>query len=128
MQGEVLPVSPDTVVGETAKIKAENCKFLTLSCTEIDENTVEIIYHFEKDLKLKHLRMTFARGITVPSISSVYFAAFLVENEIQDLYGVNFTGLVIDYERMLYLDKETFTSPFCRFTTIQPKPISEEGK
>jgi ech hydrogenase subunit D len=46
----------------------------------------------------------------------VYFAAFLVENEIQDLFGIHFKGLVLDYERTLYLDQEEKVTPFCKYS------------
>jgi ech hydrogenase subunit D len=64
---------------------------------------------------LKHLRLTVAKDAFVPSLSPVFFAAFLVENEIQDLFGVRFQGLVIDYGRTLYFDDEVREAPFCRF-------------
>lgn len=114
MKGEVIPVSVDTLVGEAAKKKVEGYRFLTMSCTELDDTTVDILYHFDKDLELTHLRLTVARDIPVPSLCPVYFAAFLVENEIQDLFGVRFKGLAIDYERTLFLDEEVEVPPFCR--------------
>lgn len=114
MKGEVVPVSIDNLVGEAAKKKVERYRFVTMSCTELDDTTVDILYHFDKDLELTHLRLTVARDIPVPSISPVYFAAFLVENEIQDLFGVRFKGLAIDYERTLFLDEEVEVPPFCR--------------
>jgi len=115
MKGEVVSVSIDTVVGETAKIKVEGYRFLTMSCAELDETMVDILYHFDKDLELKHFRLTVPRDTPVPSISPVYFAAFLVENEIQDLFAVRFKGLAIDYERTLYLDEEVKVTPFCKY-------------
>ena len=72
-------------MGEVAKMKVQGYRLVTLSCMEIDETTVDILYHFDKDLELKHLRLTAAKRSPVPSISPVYFAALLVENEIQDL-------------------------------------------
>lgn len=116
MKGEVISVDIDTVVGETAKIKVEGYRFLTMSCAELDETMVDILYHFDKDLELKHFRLTVPRDTPVPSISPVYFAAFLVENEIQDLFAVRFKGLAIDYERTLYLDEEVKVTPFCKYT------------
>jgi ech hydrogenase subunit D len=114
MKGDVLPVSVDNLVGEAAKKKVEGYRFVTMSCSELDDATVDILYHFDKDLEMTHRRLTVARDILVPSISPVYFAAFLVENEIQDLFGVRFKGLAIDYERTLFLDEEVEDAPFCR--------------
>ena len=85
---EEIPVNIDSVVGETAKMKIDGYRFVTMSCVALDENTFEILYHLDKDFRLKHLRLTVSNSISVPSISPVYLAAFLVENEIQDLFGL----------------------------------------
>jgi ech hydrogenase subunit D len=115
MLDAISPVSLDTVVGESAKLKAGGYRFVTMSCTALDDNSVDIVYHFDKNLQLRNLRLTAAKNAAVPSISTVYFAAFLVENEIQDLFGIRFEGLVIDYERTLYLDGEVTVTPFCKY-------------
>ena len=51
-----------------------------MTAVDIDEDNVELMYHFDKDLELLHLRMTVAKKAPAPSISGVYFAAFLIEN------------------------------------------------
>lgn len=127
MLGEVIPVSLDDVIEKVAKKKVEGCRFVTMSCAELDENTVDILYHFDRDLRLINFRLAVARDATVPSISPVYFAAFLVENEIQDLFDIRFTGLVLDYERTLYLEEEVKSTPFCKYsisTASKEKPLS----
>jgi len=116
VKDEIISVSPESVIGETAKVKIDGYRFVTLSCVETDEKTVDILYHFDKDLQMKHFRLTAAKDTPVPSISKVYLAAFLVENEIQDLFGIRFDNLAIDYKRTLYLDGETVSAPFCRYT------------
>ncbi len=127
MLEHVIAVSLETVVGEAAKIKIEGYRFVTMSCTELDGDSVDILYHFDKNLELKHFRLTVGKEGVVPSISPVYFAAFLVENEIQDLFGVRFSGLAVDYERTFYLDEEVKGPPFCRYTVSESQketPIS----
>lgn len=131
MKGEVISIGIDNVIGETGRMKAEGYRLVTLSCAELDEAMVDILYHFDRDLELRHLRLTIPRDTLVPSISSVYFAAFLVENEIQDLFGVRFKGLAVDYDRTLYLDEEIRTAPLCRYTAVRaktdaPAPISAD--
>ena len=127
MLGEVISVSLDDVIEKVAKKKVEGYRFVTLSCAELDENTIDILYHLDKDLKLINFRLTVARNAAVASISPVYFAAFLVENEMQDLFEIRFTGLVIDYERTLYLEEEVKITPFCKYSISaanRHKPIS----
>lgn len=127
MLGEVMSVTLDEVIEKVAKKKFEGCRFVTMSCAELDENTIDILYHLDKDLELINLRLTVPRNTAVPSISPVFFAAFLVENEMQDLFDIRFSGLVIDYERTLYLEEDVKTTPFCKYSIVEAgsqKPVS----
>ncbi len=125
MIGQMMAISPENVVGETAKMKVEGYRFVTLSCVELDETTVDILYHFDREFQLKHLRLTVPKEAPVPSISPVYFAAFLVEIEIQDLFGIRFQGLVIDYDRTLYMEEDVKKTPFCKYVVIKTAPLRE---
>jgi ech hydrogenase subunit D len=118
MLGEVFCVGLNNVVEKVAKKKIDGYRFVTMSCAELDENTIDILYHFDKDLRLINLRLTVPRNTAVPSISTVYLAAFLVENEMQDLFGIRFKELVIDYERTLYLEAEVKITPFCKYAVV----------
>ena len=77
-------------------------RFVTITCIDLGE-AFDLIYHFDKDYVLYNLRLKLARNEELPSISSIYFAAVLVENELKDLFGIPVTGLVIDYEGKLLL-------------------------
>jgi ech hydrogenase subunit D len=119
MLHDVTCVSLEALVGEVAKIKVQGYRFVTLSVVERDADTFDIFYHFDKDLMLKHFKISVSKNVPVPSISPVYFAAFLVENEVQDLFGIIFDGLVIDYRRTFYLEEEIKAAPFCRGTVAE---------
>lgn len=114
MLNDVLPVTADTLVGHAAGMKAAGYRLVTLTCTNADHGQVDILYHFGLEYALKHLRLTIPEKTVVPSISPVYAAAFLVENEIQDLFGIRFEGLAIDYRGTLFLEKPPGKSPFPR--------------
>lgn len=64
--------------------------------------SVELTYSFDKDGALSHLRLTAAPGEKIPSVSGVYFSAFLYENELREQFGVEFDGLVLDFKGTLY--------------------------
>jgi len=70
---------------------------------------------------MTHLRLTIDRKTLIPSITPVFLGAFLVENEIQDLYGLRVQGLPIDYHRTFYLDAEVREAPLCTYTVAQKK-------
>jgi NADH:ubiquinone oxidoreductase subunit C len=119
MLRDVTCISLEALVGEVAKIKVQGYRFVTLSVVERDADTFDIFYHFDKDLTLRHFKISVSKGVSVASITPVYLAAFLVENEMQDLFGIRFDGLVVDYERTLYLEPETKLTPLCRCTVIR---------
>ena len=131
MLEDVMVITPEILTGESAKLKYEGYKFITLSCMEIDAGHVEILYHFDRDLRLKHFRLSVPRERVIPSISHVYLAAFLVENEIQDFFNVRFSGLAIDFNRTLYLDDEIKNVPFCKYQVVAPDsreiPLPPDG-
>ncbi len=109
-------ITLETIVGEVSMLKSAGQRLVTLSCTELDADNLDIIYTFDKELVLTHLRVTIPKGTNCPSISGVYFTALLVENEIQDQFGLVFDGLVLDFGRTLYLDEEITTIPLCNNT------------
>ncbi len=128
MREEIMTVSAEALVGEAAKLKVLGYRLVTLSCTELDATTVDILYHFDKDLGLKHLRLTALKTAAVPSISPVYFAALLVENEIQDFFGLRFEGLLVDYRGTLYLEEEALKTPYCRFSLRTAAPSADQAE
>ena len=99
-------VSVRDLLGEVTRLKIDGFRLVTLSGIRTGGDQVEILYHFDKHLALVHLRLTASTGNVVPSISPIYLAAFLAENEIQDLFHIRFHGLIIDYEGGLFLCKE----------------------
>ncbi len=119
MAYETITVTPETVVGEVTKIKDEGYRFLTMTAVDLDEENIDLMYHFDKDLDPRHLRMTVAKKNSVPSISGVYFAAFLIENEIEDQFGTQFDGLVLDFGGTLYLEEEVMRTPFCKYGVVR---------
>lgn len=125
MKEEVISVTSETVMGEAAKMKSDGYRFVTMTCVELDEQRVDLLYHFDKDLGMKHLRLTVPKDERVPSLSHLYFASFLVENEIRDQFGIRFHGLVIDYDGTLYLDEEVKVTPFCKYSVVKESSCPE---
>jgi ech hydrogenase subunit D len=121
MHGPILSIQTNQVVGEAARIKAEGYRFVTLSYVEKDADQVEILYHFDRDLQMTHLRLTVTRDAAIPSITPVFLSAFLVENEMQDLYGLRVEGLPIDYNKTFYLEAEVKEAPLCAYVVTQKK-------
>lgn len=67
-------------------------RFVTLSVHNLGDGNLDIIYHYDKNLNMRHYRLTVPLGQAVPSISDIYFCALLVENESRDQYGITWDG------------------------------------
>jgi ech hydrogenase subunit D len=130
MSIEATTTAPSRLKAEVARLKAEGYRFVTMTSVELDQENMEILYHFDKDLALTNLRVPVAKGGTLPSISGLLFGAFLVENEIRDQFALTFDGLVLDYQGKLYNEsvQTPASSPFCKYTLRQAeKPGDTPG-
>ena len=105
-------VSSNDIITQTRNLKDEGFRFVTMSSVDLGDS-VSVLYHLDKDLQIINLRVDVPKGKKTPSISSVFSSAFLVENEIKEHFGVDFDGLPLDFEGMLYLDEEVQKTPFC---------------
>lgn len=121
MQGKIIDVTLDNVVGEVMNMKNDGQRLVTFSTYRAGEEQIGILYHFDKNLETTHLRLVADMDKPIPSVSGVYFAALLVENEIRDQWNVKFDGLVLDFNRTLLLDPEVTQVPLASNIKIEPK-------
>ena len=91
-------------------LKKQGNRFVTMTCCDLGD-AHDLLYHFDKNYQLAHLRVRVPRGTVLPSISDVFFAAVLVENEIKDMFGVPFSGLAIDYQGRFMLSEDAPQTP-----------------
>ncbi|HOP39428.1 MAG TPA: NADH-quinone oxidoreductase subunit C [Geobacteraceae bacterium] len=106
-------IAPDKIITQTRVLKDEGFRFVTMSSADLGDS-VCVLYHFDKDLQLVNLKVDVPKGTKIPSIASVYACAVLIENEIKEHFGVEFDGLPLDFQGMLYLDEEVQKTPFCK--------------
>lgn len=114
---------------EVVALHENGARFVTVTAYEEKDGKFAIIYHFDTNYELTNIRIHFDKDVVIPSISPVYFAAFLAENEAQDLYGIKFSNLKIDFGGTLLFDNtpNTIKTPFCRYT-VEDKSTPEGEK
>lgn len=88
---------------EVAELKNQGYRLITMSSTDNRNDTFSLYYHFDKNYETQNLKMTVTKEDVIPSITNLYFCAFLVENEIKELYGLNFKDIVIDFGGRMYM-------------------------
>lgn len=129
MREETRSVPVEALLAEVARLKAEGWRLVTLTASELDAERLDLLYHFDRELRLQHLRVAVAKREAAPSISPVFLSAALVENEIQDLFGLRFAGLLLDFGGGFYREPESPAAPFCRLGgPLQEAPPAERGR
>lgn len=121
---EPTSITLDEVRGTAKRMLGDGWRFITQTAVDRGDLGFDILFHYDKDLEEKDFRLNVPRGTVIPSISGIYFAALLIENENRDLLGLEYEGLVLDFNRTLYLEAagDPITAPFCKISTFtKPK-------
>lgn len=89
--------SPGEIPGIAERLKDEGYRLVQL-CGVTKEGYTEVLYTFDKDFKLRNYRVDVPFGTQVKSITPWYWSAFVYENEVHDLFDVEFTDSKLDYK------------------------------
>lgn len=97
------PVTVEELVDRATQYAKDGYRLIQIHCSKTPTEMF-IIYTFEKEdiFVCENIKLNVQVGDTIPSISGIFFAAFLYENEIHDLYGVNVSGMAVDFQGTFY--------------------------
>ena len=106
-------VELSNLISRVSDLKAEGYRLVQICGVVLDDETYEILYSFDKDHLLKTLRLDIKIDVDeVESITGIYWPAFIYENEIHDLFGVQFNHSKLDYQGTFFrIVKETPWKP-----------------
>ena len=100
-QQTTIPIELDELLSRVEKFKKEGNRLVQIGCAKVGDS-YEIHYSFDKDYTVQNLKITVTQDTKVPSISGIYWGAFVYENEIFDLYGITVTEINIDFKGTFY--------------------------
>ena len=112
---EFKPLALEELRREAAGLKADGWRFIQTHAVYGDAG-VDLYYSFMKDGHALNLRI---EGVTkdqqVPSITDLFLAAFVFENEARELFGVDMRDIAIDFHGAMYAPAQsepmTFITP-----------------
>lgn len=97
----------DTVSG----LKQKDYRFVQICATTL-EDSCELLYAFiapdATDGCITGLIVNVPDGTPVPSITELYPAAFVFENETHDLFGIEIYGINLDFQGEFYKVSQKF--------------------
>jgi NADH:ubiquinone oxidoreductase subunit C len=120
-----ISVDKSQLISAVQKMLAEKNRFCTATCLDLGDK-FEVIYHFEPKESvepLKHIRVRIPKEDTLPSLSGIYLCAALIENEIQDQFDIQISGMILDFKRRFLRAKE---SP--EFSLLKSSLEKEKGE
>ena len=106
-------ITVESLLAEVTALRKEGRRLVQIGAIRLPD-AVELTYSFDLDSRLANLRVNLpGEAPHVPSITSVYFAAVLYENEIHDLFNVQVDGLALDFKGNFYKTavKHAFATP-----------------
>ena len=118
----VQEIARGDLLAEVDALRSANWRLVQILCVSSPTGN-ELSYSFGQGLEMKSLRFSAAAGESVPSITALYSAAFLYENEIRDLFGLQIDRIRADWQGRV-LDVAT-DRPFSKVTIVGPR--SEGG-
>jgi ech hydrogenase subunit D len=101
----------------------QKMRFITATCVDRGPS-IEVLYHFDKNLEMRHLRLLVGKDEDLPSISGTYLCAFMVENEMKELFGLKIEGLALDYQGKMLLGDGSPKLPMLK----PEKPAENNGR
>ena len=102
LQTEFLSLTVDALPAFAADRKREGWRFVQLLAV-VTDGGFDLVYSFMKDGVLENYTIQdVTKDTAVPSITDQFLAAFVFENEVHDLFGINVKGSAIDLGGTFY--------------------------
>lgn len=101
----------DTLFDKIVSLKEANYRFVQICATTLDASC-ELLYTFiapdAVNGELTGIIVDVPDGLPIPSITELYPAAFVFENETHDLFGVDIYGINLDFHGEFYKVSQKF--------------------
>ncbi len=121
------PITTDSLLDVCKEYKNKGYRLAQIHPVLKQDNTITMFYSFVKHNEVVNLKIeNIIKGETViPSVTSLFIACFVYENEAHDLFGVNIEGNLIDFQGSFYRFGEGVTAPM---TIISPEQLAAREK
>ena len=109
----LVEITPEQLLGDVMAFKKQGLRLSQICCAYVNEK-IELSYSFADDNTNEYinLRIVMDKDTEVCSITELYPYAFLYENEMKELFGVNVRMINMDYNQKLYRLKDE--TPFIK--------------
>jgi len=102
-ENELEEIHHEKLLRKVMLKKNEGLRLSQICCAYV-EGKVELSYSFENDetYEYKTLRLVIDPETPIPSVTEFYPYAFLYENEMKELFGLDIRMINVDFDNKLY--------------------------
>ena len=105
-------VEPAELLPRIKEFKAGGYRLVQACATKQVTGNIFVMYSFDLDHVLYNVKVNVPADMKLQSITGDYWAAFIYENEMHDLFGITFENLALDYGgRFFKVSKPTPWNP-----------------
>ena len=117
------PLALDKLIDTCKEYKEQGYRLDQLLPKLERDDSITLVYTFVKDDDIINFKIggIVKNETVVPSVTELYIAAFVFENEAHELYGVNIEGNVLDFKGNFYKFPEGIEAPM---TIISPEQLA----
>ena len=116
---DLRETTTDRLLSEVLEMQSAGYRLVQIGATR--NEMFEVNYSFDKNLKFVNLKIKLPdNNQEISSISGIYWSAFLYENELHDLFGLQIKHINIDYQGKFY--KVARPAAFAEKPVVTPRP------
>lgn len=121
------PLALDQLIDTCKEYKEKGYRLDQLLPKLERDDTITLIYTFVMGEEIVNFKIggIIKNETVVPSVTELFIAAFVFENEAHELYGVNIEGNVLDFKGKFYKFPEGVEAPM---TIISPEQLAAREK
>jgi ech hydrogenase subunit D len=118
-------ITVDALLRKAQAMRQQGYRLVQISATRLPDQ-LELTYSFALEGRVTQFRLHLVEEAPrVPSISSIYWCAFLYENEMHDLFNLTVEGMAVDFKGTLY--KTAVKFPFGSTKPPVAKAVTTTG-
>ena len=104
----MVDIELSELLGKVTEMKSRKYRIAQICCSDNDGKFF-IYYSFGSKFgyKMETLKVCCDKDAKIPSVTTIYPYAYLYENEMKELFGMNIEKISVDYNNRLYrIEKE----------------------
>lgn len=127
LKQDFRPLALDKLIDTCKEYKEKGYRLDQLLPKLERDNTITLIYTFVMGDEIVNFKIggIIKNETVVPSVTELFIAAFVFENEAHELYGVNIEGNVLDFKDNFYKFPDGVDAPM---TIISPEQLAAREK